>query len=64
MEPDQLRLSFGRATTAETVSPPPEAVVTQMIFGKWVGIALAVAAKLRVADALAAGPKAAATVCT
>ncbi len=37
--------------------PPPEAVVTQMIFGKWVAMALAVAAKLRVADALAGGPK-------
>ena len=29
-----------------------------MIFGKWVAMALAVAAQLRVADALAAGPKA------
>ena len=37
---------------------PPEAVVTQMIFGKWVAMALSVAAKLRVADALATGPKA------
>lgn len=41
----------------ETAPPPPEAVVTQMIFGKWVSMALSVAAKLRVADALAAGPK-------
>src|SRR3954463_11422963 len=41
----------------ESASPPPEAVVTQMIFGKWVAMALSVAAKLRVADALAAGPK-------
>ncbi len=39
------------------LAPPPEAVVTQMIFGKWVAMALSVAAKLRVADALAAGPK-------
>ena len=38
-------------------APPPEAVITQMIFGKWVAMALSVAAKLRVADALAAGPK-------
>ncbi|HVK12018.1 MAG TPA: methyltransferase [Gemmataceae bacterium] len=37
--------------------PPPEVVVTQMIFGKWVAMALSVAAKLRVADALAGGPK-------
>ena len=42
----------------EPSPPPPEAVVTQMIFGKWVAMALSVAAKLRVADALAAGPKA------
>ena len=42
---------------SETAPPPPEAVVTQMIFGKWVAMALSVAAKLRVADALAAGPK-------
>jgi hypothetical protein len=41
----------------ETVPPPPEAVVAQMIFGKWVAMALSVAAKLRVADSLAAGPK-------
>ena len=39
---------------------PPEVVVTQMIFGKWVAMAVSVAAKLRVADALAAGPKSAA----
>jgi hypothetical protein len=38
-------------------APPPEAVITQMIFGKWVAMALSVAAKLRVADALAAGPQ-------
>jgi hypothetical protein len=38
--------------------PPPEAVITQLIFGKWVAMALSVAAKLRVADALAGGPKA------
>lgn len=41
----------------ENVSLPPEAVVTQMIFGKWVSMALSVAAKLRLADALADGPK-------
>lgn len=42
---------------SDTAPPPPEAVVTQMIFGKWVAMALSVAAKLRLADALAAGPK-------
>src|SRR4051812_42901009 len=46
-----------RDTVPDNVPPPPEAVITQMIFGKWVAMALSVAAKLRVADALAAGPK-------
>lgn len=40
----------------EAVSPPPEAIITQMIFGKWVSMAISVAAKLRIADALASGP--------
>ncbi len=43
---------------SEAAPPPPEQVVTQMIFGKWVAMALSVAARLRLADALAAGPKA------
>src|SRR5215207_10329354 len=43
---------------SDPARPPPEAVVTQMVFGKWVAMALSVAAKLRVADALAGGPKA------
>ena len=42
----------------EPVTLPPEAVVSQMIFGKWVAMALSVAAKLRIADTLASGPKA------
>jgi hypothetical protein len=42
---------------SDTSSQPPEVVVTQMIFGKWVAMALSVAARLRVADALAAGPR-------
>jgi len=42
---------------SDDAPPPPEAVVTQMIFGKWVAMALSVAAKLRVADALADGPQ-------
>jgi hypothetical protein len=42
---------------SEPVPPPPEVVVGQMIFGKWVAMALSVVAKLRVADGLAAGPK-------
>jgi len=41
----------------EPTPPPPEAVMTQMIFGKWVAMALSVAAKLRIADSLATGPK-------
>src|SRR5262245_19198386 len=42
---------------SEPAPPPPEAVVTHMLFGKWVAMALSVAAKLRVADALASGSK-------
>jgi hypothetical protein len=42
---------------SDNAPPPPEAVITQMIFGKWVAMALSVAARLRVADALATGPK-------
>jgi hypothetical protein len=42
---------------SDTAPPPPEAVLTQMIFGKWVAMALSVAAKLRLADALASGPQ-------
>jgi hypothetical protein len=42
---------------SDTAPPPPEAVLTQMIFGKWIAMALSVAAKLRLADALASGPK-------
>ncbi len=38
-------------------SPPPDAVLAQLIFGKCVAMAISVAAKLRVADKLAAGPK-------
>jgi hypothetical protein len=37
---------------------PPHVVINQLIFGKWVSMAVSVAAKLRIADALAAGPKA------
>lgn len=38
-------------------APPPEAVVMQLIFGKWIAMAMSVAAKLRVADKLTAGPR-------
>jgi hypothetical protein len=41
-------------------SPPPDAVLAQIIFGKCVSMAVSVAAKLRIADKLAAGPKSAA----
>lgn len=37
--------------------PPPDVHLVQLIFGKWVSMAVAVAAKLRLADKLAAGPK-------
>jgi hypothetical protein len=35
----------------------PDAILTQLIFGKWVSMAVSVAAKLRLADKLADGPK-------
>lgn len=37
--------------------PPPEQLMMQLIFGKWAAMAVSVAAKLRVADRLAAGPR-------
>lgn len=37
--------------------PPPDQHLVQLIFGKWVSMAVSVAAKLRLADKLAAGPK-------
>src|SRR5262249_62263779 len=51
------RTTSRRDAMSDNAPPPPEAVITQIIFGKWVAMALSVAAKLRVADALAAGPK-------
>jgi hypothetical protein len=44
--------------TAEQAAPPPEAIMTQMFFGAMLTQALYVAAKLSVADKLAAGPRA------
>jgi SAM-dependent methyltransferase len=41
-------------------APPPDAMLAQLIFGKCVAMAISVAAKLRIADKLAAGPKSAA----
>ena len=41
----------------DSPAPPPDAQLAQLIFGKCVTMALAVAAKLRAADKLAAGPK-------
>ena len=38
-------------------APPPDVHLIQLIFGKWVSMAVSVAAKLRLADKLAAGPK-------
>lgn len=42
--------------------PPPDVHLIQLIFGKWVSMAVSVAAKLRLADKLAAGPKAVAAL--
>ena len=44
----------------EQSAPPPDAMLAQLIFGKCVAMAISVAAKLRIADKLAAGPKSAA----
>jgi hypothetical protein len=41
-------------------SAPPDAALAQLIFGKCISMAISVAAKLRIADKLAAGPKSAA----
>ena len=41
----------------EAPALPPEAVLMQIISGKWASMAVSVAAKLRIADHLAAGPK-------
>ena len=38
-------------------SPPPGELLGQMIFGKCLSMAISVAATLRIADKLAAGPK-------
>ena len=45
-------------------APPPDAALAQLIFGKCVAMAISVAAKLRIADKLAAGPKSAADLAT
>ncbi len=37
--------------------PPPDALMAQLVFGKCVSMAISVAAKLRLADKLAAGPR-------
>lgn len=42
---------------AEQSAPPPDAQLAQLVFGKWVSMAVSVAAKLRLADKLADGPK-------
>ncbi|HWW77501.1 MAG TPA: methyltransferase, partial [Pyrinomonadaceae bacterium] len=43
---------------AAQAAPPPEAILTQMFFGAMLTQALYVAAKLRIADKLAGGPRA------
>ncbi|VTR98520.1 acetylserotonin O-methyltransferase [Tuwongella immobilis] len=49
---------------SDSVSPPPEVVMTQLIFGKWVAMAISVAAKLHLADHLANGPLSVAELAT
>ena len=44
----------------ELSTPPPDAALAQIIFGKCVSMAVSVAAKLRIADKLTSGPKSAA----
>jgi hypothetical protein len=58
MPSDTARLA--QPAPAEPSAPPPDAVLAQLIFGKCVSMAISVAAKLRIADKLAAGPKSAA----
>lgn len=43
-------------------APPPNVALMQMIFGKWVAQAISVAARFKIADQLASGPKTAAAV--
>ncbi len=38
---------------------PPDVILGQMIFGKWISMSLSVAARLRIADYLAGGPRSA-----
>jgi hypothetical protein len=45
------------STDTTSSQNPPDAVLVQLIFGKCVSMAISVAAKLRVADFLADGPK-------
>src|SRR6188472_997925 len=45
--------------SAESTPPAPSEILGQMIFGKCVTMALSVAAKLRIADKVAAGAKSA-----
>jgi hypothetical protein len=42
---------------ARPTAPPPGEVLTQLIFGKWVAMAVSAVARLRIADRLATGPK-------
>jgi hypothetical protein len=51
---------LARTEKTAPADPPPDSALAQLIFGKCVSMAISVAAKLRIADKLAAGPKSAA----
>lgn len=51
-------------TPASPPSPPPEAMLAQMVFGKVITQALSVIARFKIADLLATGPKTAAELAT
>ena len=57
LPPADLTTSTADTNDAAPQGPPPEAVLTQMAFGALLTQALYVAAKLGVADLLAAGPR-------
>lgn len=50
--------------TPQPASISPDATLAQLIFGKWVSMAISVAAKLRIADKLHEGPKTVAQLAT
>jgi hypothetical protein len=57
ISPETSNAIPAETTTPEPQGPPPEAVLTEMVFGALTTQALYVAAKLGIADLLAAGPR-------